>query len=86
VQPLDLAERFLVKFVYVATPPDVAALRVYAYEVADEGPPILLQEAKYRAPFVTGASAGRTDVTGQQLLYARSLGRELAYSCAWVQS
>ena len=85
MEPFDVAERFLLKFVYVTSPEDVAGLRVYAYEIADESPPILLQEAKYRAPFVSRGSQGRSELTGEQLVYAHSLGRELLYSCVWVE-
>jgi hypothetical protein len=81
---LDVAGRFALKFVYVASPEDVASFRVYAYELGDAGP-LLLQEGKYLPPFATGASTARRELTGRQLVYGHELGRELAYSCAWVR-
>jgi hypothetical protein len=83
VKELDVAGRFAIRFVYVTSPPDVASFRVYAYELGDDGP-VLLQEGKYLPPFDTGTSPARRELTGRQLVYGRHLGRELAYSCAWV--
>lgn len=83
VKELDVAGRFALKLVYVASPADVASFRVYAYELAEEGP-VLLQEVKYRPPFASGATPGRSEFTGRQQVYAHQLGRELAYACAWV--
>jgi hypothetical protein len=83
VKELDVAGRFALKLVYVSSPEDVAAFRVYVYEIEDEGP-VLLQEAKYRPPFAKGTARGRSEFTGRQQIYAHQLGRELAYACAWV--
>jgi hypothetical protein len=84
VKELDVGGRFAVKFVYVTSPADTAGLRIYAYELGDGGP-VLLHEAKYRAPFAPGPPHGRNELTGRQLVYDRPLGRELAYSCARVR-
>lgn len=83
VKELDVAGRFALKLVYVASPEDVASFRAYAYEITDDGP-VLLQEAKYHPPFVAGGAHGRTEFTGSQHIYAHQLSRELAYACAWV--
>lgn len=84
VKEIDVAERFSLRVVYVASPEDVASVRVYAYELGDDGP-VLLQEGKYLPPFATGAAPGRSELTGRQLVYGHHLGRELVYSCAWVR-
>lgn len=85
VRPLDVAERFLLKLVYVESPVDVAGLRIYAYEIVDEAPPVLLHEAKYPALSGTAAPRGRSELTGEQRIYAHALSRELTYSCSWVR-
>jgi hypothetical protein len=84
VKELDVGGRFAVKFVYVTSPEDTAGLRIYAYELAESGP-VLLHEGKYRLPFAGAPAHGRTELTGTELVYDRPLGRELAYSCAWVR-
>jgi hypothetical protein len=85
VKELDIGGRFAVKFVYVTSPEDAAGLRVYAYELGD-GSPVLLHEGKYRVPPSAGLPLlGRSELTGRELVYDHPLGRELAYSCAWIK-
>lgn len=84
VKELDIGGRFLVKFVYVTSPEDTAGLRIYAYGLGESGP-VLLHEGKYGLPFALAPAHGRGDATGRQLVYDHPLGRELAYSCAWVR-
>jgi hypothetical protein len=69
---------FALKFVYVAAPADLAALRVYTFERNEAGAVRLVHEARYAPPFAPG-SAG---FTGREFVYD-TRGDELAYCCAW---
>lgn len=84
VKELDVAGRFAVKFVYMTSPADTAGLRIYAYQLGDERP-VPLHEGKYRIPPVAELPRGRSDLTAEELVYDHPLGRQLAYSCAWVR-
>jgi hypothetical protein len=83
VAPVEAGERFALKVVYVTEPADVAGVRIYAYEV-EAGGPVLLHEGKYPLPVAGGSAPGRVEFTGREFVYEHELGRELAYSCAWI--
>jgi hypothetical protein len=78
VRPQDVAGRFRFKAIYLREPWTAASVNLYAYQQADAGD-LLLQEAKYLPPFVSGKGA-RYGFTGRQLVYSAQQ-RELEYWC-----
>src|SRR5690348_9861739 len=77
---ISVGDRFLLKFVYVKEPPDVASVRAYTY-LATEAAPLPISEVKYRPPFPENGEFG---FTGRASVYD-ARGHELTYFCAWVK-
>jgi hypothetical protein len=82
VSPLEIADAFEFKAVYVAAPADVAVLDLYTYFVFDKGP-VILEQSKYRPPFPKNSSGSNGTFTGSHYVYGPD-GEELRYSCRWV--
>lgn len=80
VAPVDIAERFLFKVVMTATRGRLDHVLIYTY-LQQEPRPVLLQQAKYFAPF----KPRRLPVllTGEQHIYGGPIERELIYRC-WL--
>lgn len=77
--PLDIADRFRFKAVYLREPWRAASVNVYVYAPSGGGDR-LLQQGKYLPPFSASASGGRFGFTGRQLVYSPEQ-RELEYWC-----
>ncbi len=74
---VDIGGRFRFKPILVGTPQRVDRVLIYVYLV--EGVQALpIHQAKFLPPF----PAGTQPLTGQQVLYAGPLERELMYSCS----
>jgi len=80
VAPVDIAERFLFKVVMTATRGRLDHVLIHTY-LQQEPRPVLLQQAKYFAPF----NPRRQPVllTGEQHIYGGPIERELIYRC-WL--
>lgn len=78
VKPVDIAERFAFKAIYLREPARARSISVYAYERSD-AEDRLIQEGKYAPPFSVRA-ADQHGFTGRQLVYSRDQ-RELEYWC-----
>lgn len=78
VASVDVGGRFWFKAVLVGEGNRLDYVSLYAY-LDTSRQPLLIQQAKYRPPFV---GPQRHDLTGQQHLYAGALERELIYQCS----
>jgi hypothetical protein len=78
VKPFDIAGRFLFKVVMSAHKGKLKHVLIYAY-LQQETRPILLQQAKYSAPFKP--SSRPYLLTGEQHIYGGPIERELIYRC-----
>jgi hypothetical protein len=80
VAPVDIAERFLFKVVMTATRGRLDHVLIYTY-FQQEPRPVLLQQAKYFAPFKPRRQP--VLLTGEQHIYGGPIERELIYRC-WL--
>jgi hypothetical protein len=80
VAPVDIAERFLFKVVMTATRGRLDHVLIYTY-LQQEPRPVLLQQAKYFAPFKPRRQP--VLLTGEQHIYGGPIERELIYRC-WL--
>jgi hypothetical protein len=80
VAPVDIAERFLFKVVMIATRGRLDHVLIYTY-LQQEPRPVLLQQAKYFAPFKPRRQP--VLLTGEQHIYGGPIERELIYRC-WL--
>lgn len=81
VPRVDIGGRFWFKPVVVGVGRRVDYVALYAYQDTRRQP-ILVQEAKYLAPFARAPRAdGVLNLTGEQHLYAGVVERELIYHC-----
>jgi hypothetical protein len=80
VAPVDIAERFLFKVVMTATRGRLDHVLIYTY-LQQEPRPVLLQQAKYFAPFKPRHQP--VLLTGEQHIYGGPIERELIYRC-WL--
>jgi len=80
VAPVDIAERFLFKVVMTATRGRLDHVLIHTY-LQQEPRPVLLQQAKYFAPFKPRRQP--VLLTGEQHIYGGPIERELIYRC-WL--
>lgn len=80
VRSHDLAGRFRFKAVVAGEAARVDYVKLYVYDMAVAGAPILLHQATHRPPFP--AAAQPPALTGWNHLYSARLGREMIYGCA----
>ena len=78
VKPVDIAGRFLFKVVMSAPKGKLNYVLIYTY-LQQEPRPLLLQQAKYFAPFKP--STRPYLLTGEQHIYGGPIERELIYRC-----
>lgn len=78
----DIDERFRFKAVVGAgTTGEPAYVKLYVYDMAVRGAPLLLHMATHQPPWTTDAEV--PSLTGWNHVYSSVLGRELVYGCAW---
>lgn len=78
----DIDERFRFKAVVGAgTTGEAAYVKLYVYDMAVRGAPVLLHMATHQPPWTTDAEVPA--LTGWNHVYSSVLGRELVYGCAW---
>ena len=85
VAAVDVRGRFRFKAVVVGEGDRVDRIGLYAYQNTPSQP-VLIQHARYLAPFQWPHGAEALPLTGQQHLYAGPMERELIYSCALHRS
>ena len=78
----DIDGRFRFKAVVGAGPTGEAAyVKLYVYDMAVKGAPVLLHLATHLPPWLAGPEM--PSLTGWNHVYSSVLGRELVYGCAW---
>ena len=78
----DIDERFRFKAVVGAgTTGEAAYVKLYVYDMAVRGAPVLMHMATHQPPWTTDAQVPA--LTGWNHVYSSVLGRELVYGCAW---
>ena len=78
----DIDGRFRFKAVVGAgTTGEAAYVKLYVYDMAVRGAPVLLHMATHQPPWPAGADG--PSLTGWNHVYSSVLGRELVYGCAW---
>lgn len=78
----DIDGRFRFKAVVGAgTTGEAAYVKLYVYDMAVKGAPVLLHMATHQPPWP--ANQDVPALTGWSHVYSSVLGRELAYGCAW---
>jgi len=80
VAPVALGESFRFKAVMVGSASQIHYIKLYTY-TRQAGQFVVQHQASYIAP-VPAAAAGPYALTGEQRIYAPTLGRELIYGCA----
>ncbi len=84
VKAVDLNGRFRFKAVVIGDERRIDYIKLYTY-YQSKRQAVLLHEAKYLAP-VVDTGAGSATLTGTNILYSPSLGREFQYACALIEA
>lgn len=79
VRSHDIAGRFRFKAVVGGTAASAEYVKLYVYDMAVSGAPVLIHQATHHPPFSAGPVPA---LTGWNHVYSSVLGRELIYGCA----
>jgi len=78
IESIDIGGRFRLKAIVQGAGGVIELVKIYVY-YDTRRQPVIIQEAKYFAPFPVSDSPN--GLTGLQYIYAPPLGRELQYGC-----
>lgn len=77
---VDFEGRFRLRAVVLGVPTRIEHVTLTVYDLASDGPPLIVHQARHKAPF--NMATELPALSGWNHVYASRLGREVRYGCA----